>query len=120
MTDTVKIEYYVRFESEKYGSGIFEAPAPSLEEAAGQFVEDTDSVSAMKMSFDAKGRITAAEDVTDAVINHLKELIDDDTYTACPHPFVEDHFNEWEELCEREAQDQAEHERAERSMLHTL
>lgn len=118
MAKAVRTEIYVRFQSEKYGNGIFEGACQSIEEAAGQFVEDADSVSAMRITLNDAGRMIAGEDVTDEVVEHLKQLISDDTYTICPHPIVEDFFNEWQAEAEREAEDQAEHERIESAMIH--
>lgn len=118
MAKKVKTEIYVRFQTETYGVGIFESACQSIEEAAGQFVQDADSVSAMRITFDDAGRMIAGEDVTDEVIGHLKDLINDDTYSICPHPIVKNHFNEWQEEAEREAEERAEHERIESAMIH--
>jgi len=117
MAGTLKTEIYVRFSSEKHGHGVFEAPAQTIEEAAGQFTEDADSISAVKMIIDEHGRMIFAQDVTGEVLDTLRQLIDDDTFTVSPHHLVQDHFDEWEQNAERQAQEQADHERAESQMI---
>jgi len=113
-----KTEFYVRFHSEKYGAGIFESPCQDIQEAAGQFTEDEDAVSAMKITLDDKGRLISAEDVTEEVLETIRDLIEADAYTRCPHPMLEDYYTAWEEACERGAQEQREHERIESAMIH--
>jgi hypothetical protein len=117
MSDTSKTEFYVRFDSKKHGPGMHETPCQTIEEAAGQFSEDVDCVSATKMVFDAKGLMLSAEDVTADVIKQLQSLIEDDSWTQCPHPMVEDFFNEWSAESERQADNDRDHERTESGML---
>lgn len=118
MASHARNEIYVRFYSAKLEiHGMHEAPCASIEEAAGQFVEDDDCISATRMSFDATGRVTGAEDVTAEVIEKLQELIEADTYTRSPHPMVEDFYLSWEREAEAAAEEQREHERIETALL---
>ena len=112
-----KTEIYVRFESEKHGSGLFENPCQSVEEAAGQFAEDRDSVSALAVEIGPKGRMVLSRDVTDQVIEHLKEMIREDTWTVSPHPELDDFFSAWSEEAERDRASDLDHERLESAML---
>jgi hypothetical protein len=116
MTAT-KSEIYVRFESDKHGIGMFESPCNSIEEAAGQFAEDHDSVSATAHEFDAAGRMIMAVDVTEQVIDHLRGMIRDDTWTTSPHPMLNNYFSAWSEEVERDRAQNLEHERVESAML---
>ena len=116
MADT-KSEIYVRFKSDKYGCGMFENPCHSIEEAAGQFAEDSDSVSATSHEFDATGRLITACDVTEKVIEHLKEMIRDDTWTSSPHSMLNDFFAAWSEEAVRDRANDLEHEHVESAML---
>ena len=73
---TNKTEIYVRFQSADYGSGMFEAACHSIEEAAGQFAEDSDSVSACALEIDTSGRLVSAREI--ARVARLRSL-------WCPH-----------------------------------
>ncbi|MFG6573406.1 hypothetical protein ACGYLO_17575 [Sulfitobacter sp. 1A13353] len=114
---TNKTEIYVRFQSADYGSGMFEAACHSIEEAAGQFAEDPDSISACALEIDTSGRLVSARDVTDAVVDHLKEMIREDSWSTSPHPMLDDFFAAWSEEAERDRTDQMDHERLESAML---
>ena len=84
MTDTTTTlaatEFHVRFNSEKTGTGIHESPSRSLREAAGQFVEDKDSVSAMKMEFNDRGRLVAAIDISEDILPEVFDLLAEDIH----------------------------------------
>ena len=79
--------------------------------------EDNDSVSATAHEFDAAGRMITAVDVTEKVIDHLKDMIRDDTWTTSPHPILNDYFSAWSEEVERDRAQDLEHERVESAML---
>jgi hypothetical protein len=113
MSAHVTQEIYVRFVSDEYGSGIFETPAASIEEAAGQFCEDADSVSAMRVDLNADGRALSVCDVTRDVVQHLEAMIRDGAFTEAPHPLLEEAFSTWEEEDRCDAQEQADHIRDE-------
>lgn len=115
-----RIEIYVRFVDRRTGqAGVFETPCMSVIEAAGKFIEDPDSVSAMKVAISAQGRPLAMSDATDEVRSALIALIGAGDHETCPHPIVEDVFDDLIEEIRRAAQEDEEHERIERSMLHT-
>jgi hypothetical protein len=118
MTRHAQTEIYVRFYNKKYDSyGMFEAPCHSVEEAAGQFAEDEDCISAVQLTFNDAGISTAHEDVTASVLRHLENMIDEDCFTRVPHPAVAEYFENWQMRADREAEEQRDHERVEREML---
>lgn len=112
MSQTTR-EIYIRFASAKVGKGMFEAPASTLEEAAGQFCEDVDCTNAYELTLDGSGALLSSRDVTAGVLQVLKDLIDDDQFTKSPHPLVDDHFIRWEVESEAEARSDADHVRSE-------
>lgn len=112
MSQTTR-EIYIRFASAKFGKGMFEAPASTLEEAAGQFCEDVDSTNAYELMLDEAGVLVSSRDVTAEVLKVIKDLIDDDQFTHSPHPLVDDHFTRWEAESEAEARSDADHIRSE-------
>lgn len=110
-----RIEFYVRFVDSRTGkAGVFETAFGSAREAAGQFAEDTDAISAMKVAICPKGRPVAMSDATEEVLEALVQLAAEGYYETCPHPMIE---NKFEEL-EQSARDDEEHIRIERAMLH--
>jgi len=112
------IEYYVRFVDKRTGrSGVFEAAYETASEAAFQFADDDDAVSAMKVAISADGRPVAMSDATDEVREALLDLIRDGRFETCPHPMVEDVFDEVIAEMERDARDEADHIRTEQAML---
>ncbi len=117
MTNPIKTEIYVRFSSEKFGTGMFESPCQNIEEAAGQFTEDPDCVSACAFEIDPKGRVISARDVTEGVIEHLKEMIRDDNWSFSPHPMLTEFFDDWTEAAKRDQLSDCDHDRVETEML---
>jgi hypothetical protein len=114
-----RIEIYVRFLDPRSGrAGVFETPCDSVAEAAGQFAQDPDCVSAMKVGISAKGRPVAMSDATDQVKAALIEMVREGRFEACPHPIVEDVFDDLMEEARQAAEEDAEHERIESAMLH--
>ena len=114
-----RVEIYVRFLDPRTGNaGVFESPCASIAEAAGQFAEDPDCVSAMAVGISPEGRPVAMSDATDQVREALLDMIREGRFESCPHPIVEDQFDDLVEEARREAEEQAEHERIERAMLH--
>lgn len=123
MTRTAQItavEIYVRFSSEDHGTGVHETPFDTYREAAGQFVEDVDCVSAMRVAISADGRSIAMSDVTDRGLEALTDMIRNDpgSYPVAPHALVEDAHREILDEAEREAREDADHIRIERAALH--
>lgn len=113
-----QVEYYVRFVSKGTGTaGIFETALSSAREAASQFVDDPDAVSAMKVAISPKGRPVAMSDATDEVREALIEMVWEGDYESCPHPMIEDVFDEIIAEKEQNARDEEEHIRIERAML---
>lgn len=113
MPDIAKREIYVRFISGEFGSGIFETPAATIEEAAGQFCEDADSVTAFEVALDGDDRAVAVRDVTSEVVQHLDTMIRDGAFSKSPHPLLDDAFSTWEEDARQQAEDDARHIREE-------
>lgn len=114
-----RIEYYVRFVSKRTGTaGVFEPALESAREAAGQFADDPDAVSAMKVAISPKGRPVAMSDATDEVRAELINMVSEGLYESCPHPIIENEFDDLIAEMEREAHEEAEHIRIERAMLH--
>lgn len=111
------IEIYVRFATVEGVHGMFERPFESIEDAAQQFADDKDCVGAVKMGFSAAGRVIGMKDVTDAVRDTLLERCRNAEFDTCPHPIVSDEFDGILREIEREAEEDAEHERIERAML---
>jgi hypothetical protein len=114
-----RIEIYVRFLDPRSGNaGVFESPFDSVAEAAGQFAEDPDCVSAMRVAISPDGRPVAMSDATDLVREALIEMIREERFETCPHPIVEDVFDDLMEEARQAAEEDAEHERIESAMLH--
>lgn len=114
-----RIEFYVRFVDPRTGKGgIFETALDSVREAAGQFAEDQDAVSAMKVAISPEGRPVAMSDATDEVRAELINMVSEGLYESCPHPIIENEFDDLIAEMEREAHEEAEHIRIERAMLH--
>lgn len=114
-----RIEIYVRFIDRRTGSaGVFESPCDSAAEAAERFSEDPDCVSAMAVGISPEGRPVAMSDATDQVREALLKMIWEGRFEACPHPIVEDKFDDLMEEARQAAEEDAEHERIERAMLH--
>jgi hypothetical protein len=114
-----RIEIYVRFLDPRSGNaGVFESPFDSVAEAAEQFAEDPDCVSAMRVAISPKGRPVAMSDATDLVREALIEMIREERFETCPHPIVEDVFDDLMEEARQAAEEDAEHERIESAMLH--
>ena len=80
MTDSTiaTTEFYLRFNSDKIGTGIHEFCSRSLHETAKQFIDDNDSVSAMKMDFNAAGQLVAATDITPDILSAVSDLLAED------------------------------------------
>lgn len=114
---TQRIEIYCRFASDK-GCGLHETPSRSLEEAACQFTEDADIVSALAMSFDEAGRLTAAEDVTSDVLAVIRANIQNGVYETCPHPIFDAEFETYSQERDAENLAEEEHRTIEGAMLH--
>jgi hypothetical protein len=113
-----RIEYYVRGVSKRTGTaGVFEPALESAREAAGQFADDPDAVSAMKVAISPKGRPVAMSDATDEVREALIEMVWEGDYESCPHPMIEDVFDEIIAEKEQNARDEEDHIRIERAML---
>jgi len=109
-----RIEIYVRFLDPRSGrTGVFESPFDSFAGAAGQFAEDPDCVSAMRVAISQAGRPVAMSDATDQVREALLEMISEGRFETCPHPIVEDVFDELMEEARREAEGDSDHERIE-------
>ena len=115
-----RAEYYIRYHHPKYGRSLYEGAHPNLKEAAEAYVEDDDSVSAVWMRFDDKGILVEARDATEEVKAEVVRMIEEDTWSRCPHPDFEDEFQEWEIACEVAAEDQRRHERQETLAIHGL
>lgn len=113
-----RIEYYVRFVDAKTGqAGVFEPALESAREAAGEFSESSDAVSAMKVAISPEGRPVAMSDATDEVREALIEMVWEGDYKSCPHPMIEDVFDEIIAEKEQNARDEEDHIRIERAML---
>ncbi|CAN0571532.1 unnamed protein product, partial [Laminaria digitata] len=82
-------------------------------EAAGQFCEDEDCRNAYELTLDVTGALISSRDVTTDVLQVLRDMIDEDRFTTCPHPLVEDHYTNWEAKCEDDARMEADHLRQE-------
>lgn len=106
-------EIYIRFASAKFGKGMFETPASTVEEAAGQFCEDEDCRNAYELKLDGTGALISSRDVTAEVLQLLKDMIEDDQFTKSPHPLVAEHFDRWEAKSRAAVEDHAEHIRQE-------
>lgn len=114
-----RIEFYVRFIDPRTGKGgVFETALDSAREAAGQFVEDHDAVSAMKVAISPEGRPVAMSDATDEVRAELIKMVSEGLHETCPHPIIENEFDDLIAEMEREAREEEEHIRIERAMLH--
>ena len=114
-----RIEFYVRFVDSRTGNpGIYESVFDTAREAAGQFAEDDDAVSAMKVAISPEGRPVAMSDATDEVRAGLIEMVWEDLYETCPHPIIEDVFDDIVAEMEQNAREEEEHIRIERAMIH--
>ena len=114
-----RVEIYVRFVDPRTGNaGVFESPCSSVPEAAWQFAEDRDCVSAMAVAISPEGRPVAMSDATDQVREALLDMVREGRFESCPHPIVEDLFEDLMEEARQAAEEDAEHERIERAMLH--
>lgn len=112
------IEIYVRFIDRRTGNaGVFETPCSSAREAADQFARDRDCVSAMAVAISPKGRPVAMSDATDQVREELLDMVRKGWFEKCPHPIVEDVFDDLMEESRKAAEEETEHERIERAML---
>ena len=113
-----RVEIYVRFLDPRTGrGGVFESPFDSVAEAAGQFADDPDCVSAMAVAISPEGRPVAMSDATGRVREALLEMIREGRFESCPHRIVEDRLDDLMEEARRAAEEDAEHERIERAML---
>jgi hypothetical protein len=113
------IEFYVRFVDPRTGKpGIYESVFESAREAAGQFAEDDDAVSAMKVAISPEGRPVAMSDATNEVRAELIKMVSEGLYESCPHPIIENEFDDLIAEMEQEAREEEEHIRIERAMIH--
>lgn len=113
-----QVEYYVRFVDKKTGqAGIYETAFSSARGAADQFADDPDAVSAMKVAISPEGRPVAMSDATDEVREALIEMVWEGDYEICPHPMIDNVFDEIIAEMEQNARDEEDHIRIERAML---
>lgn len=112
------IEYYIRFVDRRTGAvGIIEAPFTTARQAAEHFFEDQDAVSAMKVGISPTGRPVAMSDATDEVRDALIQMVREELCETCPHPIIEEIFDDLKEDLVREQREDDEHVRIERAML---
>ena len=113
-----KTEFYIRCHNSEYGVSTYESPCDSLSEAIGQFIDDEDSVSVLKLTTNSFGRLASASDFTEDLLFDLRESIANGEYETCPHSMVQDSFDTWQQANNLATKEQEEHDRVERSMLH--
>jgi len=114
-----RIEIYVRFvDPRTRNAGMFETPCDSIAEAAHKFADDPDCVSAMVVGISAEGRPVAMSDATDQVREALIGMISVGQFESCPHPIVDDAYEDLMEEARQAAEEEADHERVESAMLH--
>ena len=89
------IECYVRYDQENSGPGIFGIACFDMDAIVDCFVGDKYSVCAMKLCFGARGQLLSSEDITNEVIDELRDRIKAGTYNDCPHPVMESEFKKW-------------------------
>ena len=106
MTKETLVEFYVRCRKQKPidpETPAIRAPDEvylcetvfhSMTDVVEQFIKDSKTVSALKTTFDDSGRMISSDDVTESVINMIKDNIVDGQYNRSPHPLVNGYFDQ--------------------------